>query len=290
MQPLLQLENVRFHYPAEEDTVPEEVVKGVSLTVNRGELVAVLGHNGSGKSTLAKMCNGILLPTEGRVLVDGMDTAHEERLQEIRRRVGMVFQNPDNQIVATIVEEDVAFALENMGVPQPEMRQRVDEALKAVHMYDYRNHAPHQLSGGQKQRVAIAGIIAMRPECIVMDEPTAMLDPHGRGQVMRTIRKLNREFGITVLLITHEMDEAAQCDRVVVVEHGTIRMDDTPRNVFARVAEMKEIGLDVPQVTELAELLRQGGYPLDSHIITEEECVAALYQLLKGRETIGADS
>lgn len=290
MQPLLQLENVRFHYPADDDAAPEEVLKGVSLTIHRGEMVAVLGHNGSGKSTMAKMCNGILLPTEGKVLVEGMDTADEERLLDIRQKVGMVFQNPDNQIVATIVEEDVAFALENMGVPQPEMRQRVDEALKAVHMYDYREHAPHQLSGGQKQRVAIAGIIAMRPDCIVLDEPTAMLDPHGRGQVMRTIRKLNRQYGITVVLITHEMDEAAQCERVVVVDHGTIRMDDTPRNVFARVAEMKQLGLDVPQVTELVELLRQAGYPLDSHIITKEEGVAALYDLLKGKENIGADS
>lgn len=290
MQPLLQLNNVRFHYPAEDDTTPEEVLKGVSLTVQRGELVAVLGHNGSGKSTMAKMLNGILLPTEGNVLVDGIDTTDESRLLDIRQRVGMVFQNPDNQIVATIVEEDVAFALENMGVPQPEMRQRVDDALKAVHMYEYRNHAPHQLSGGQKQRVAIAGIIAMRPDCIVLDEPTAMLDPHGRGQVMRTIQKLNHDFGITVVLITHEMDEAAQCQRVVVVDHGKIRMDDTPRNVFARVAEMKEIGLDVPQVTELAERLRQAGYPLDAHIITEEECVASLYDLLNGRENARADS
>ncbi len=290
MQPLLQLKNVRFHYPAVDDTAPEEVLKGVSLTIHRGEMVAVLGHNGSGKSTMAKMCNGILLPTEGKVLVEGMDTADEERLLDIRQKVGMVFQNPDNQIVATIVEEDVAFALENMGVPQPEMRQRVDDALKAVHMYDYREHAPHQLSGGQKQRVAIAGVIAMRPDCIVLDEPTAMLDPHGRGQVMRTICKLNREYGITVVLITHEMSEAAQCARVVVVDHGKICMDDTPRNVFSRVAEMKKLGLDVPQVTELVALLRQAGYPLDSHIITKEECVAALYDLLKGRENIGADS
>ncbi len=291
MEPLIKIENVRFAYPNEEEpNQVTEVLKGISLEFRRGELVAVLGHNGSGKSTLAKLLNAVLLPTEGSVLVDGMPTRNEDLLFDIRQRVGMVFQNPDNQIVATIVEEDVAFALENMGVPQPEMRERVDEALKAVHMYEYRNHAPHQLSGGQKQRVAIAGIIAMRPDCIVLDEPTAMLDPYGRKEVLRTIKRLNRDYGITVVLITHEMDEAAQCQRVVVMDHGKVTMDDTPQNVFSRVAEMKQIGLDVPQVTELVDLLRQKGYDLDPHIISEEDCVAAIFDLLQRRRTTGADS
>ncbi len=282
MEPLISIENVRFSYAAEDDaSKPAEVLKGVSLTFGKGELVAVLGHNGSGKSTLAKLLNAILIPTSGKVLVDGMDTADEEKLFDIRQRVGMVFQNPDNQIVATIVEEDVAFALENMGVDPAEMRERVDEALKAVKMYDFREHAPHQLSGGQKQRVAIAGIIAMRPDCIVLDEPTAMLDPQGRKEVMKTIRRLNRDYGITVILITHEMDEAAQCQRIVVIDHGTVLMDDVPKKVFARVDEMKEIGLDVPQATELVHILRQNGYDLDPEIITEDACIDALSKLLK---------
>ena len=255
----------------------------MSLDVQPGEFVAVLGHNGSGKSTLAKHFNAILLPTSGTVYVGGIDTKEEERLYEIRQTAGMVFQNPDNQLVATIVEEDVAFALENLGVPPDEIRSRVDESLKAVGMYDYKEHSPHQLSGGQKQRIAIAGIIAMRPKCIVLDEPTAMLDPQGRKEVLRTIRQLGSQFGITVVLITHYMDEAAQCDRVVVVDNGKIILDGGPRQVFSHVEELKNVGLDVPQVTELAWLLRKDGYQLPDDILFEEECVQAIEKLLEER-------
>lgn len=287
---IIEVQDLHFAY--ENELEPEkpahEVLKGVNLQIRRGEFVAVLGHNGSGKSTLAKHLNAILQPTSGKVLVEGMDTSDPELLFDIRQHVGMVFQNPDNQIVATIVEEDVAFAPENLGVPREEMRKRVDDALKAVHMYEYRHHAPHQLSGGQKQRVAIAGIIAMRPDCIVLDEPTAMLDPHGRRQVMRTIRSLNREYGITIVLITHYMEEAAECDRVVVMDSGRVLLDDTPRQVFSHVAQLKDVGLDVPQVTELVYLLNQAGCQLDPHIIHEEECVEALAQLLGAPDAPGA--
>ncbi|MCI9194370.1 MAG: energy-coupling factor transporter ATPase [Angelakisella sp.] len=278
MDDIMEATRVSFSYSEE----PESplVLDGISLGVHRGEFLAVLGHNGSGKSTLAKHFNAILLPREGRVVVEGMETTDEERLYDIRQTVGMVFQNPDNQIVATIVEEDVAFALENMGVPPAEIRQRVDGALKAVGMYDFREHAPHQLSGGQKQRVAIAGIIAMRPRCIVLDEPTAMLDPRGRAEVLKTLRQLNQEHGITIALITHYMDEAARCDRVVVVDRGRLLMDGKPREVFSRVEELKAVGLDVPQVTELMHRLRQAGLPVREDIITEEECAAQLEQLL----------
>ncbi len=278
MDDIMEATRVSFSYSEE----PESplVLDGISLGVHRGEFLAVLGHNGSGKSTLAKHFNAILLPREGRVVVEGMETTDEERLYDIRQTVGMVFQNPDNQIVATIVEEDVAFALENMGVPPAEIRQRVDGALKAVGMYDFREHAPHQLSGGQKQRVAIAGIIAMRPRCIVLDEPTAMLDPRGRAEVLKTLRQLNQEHGITIALITHYMDEAARCDRVVVMDRGRLLMDGKPREVFSRVEELKAVGLDVPQVTELMHRLRQAGLPVREDIITEEECAAQLEQLL----------
>lgn len=283
---IISAENVDFHYSNEfeenENAPVKQVLKGVSLDIKKGEFTAILGHNGSGKSTIAKHMNAILLPCGGKVYVDGIDTSDEERLFDIRQRVGMVFQNPDNQIVATIVEEDVAFALENLGVPPDEMRERVDDALKSVGMYEYREHSPHQLSGGQKQRVAIAGIIAMRPDCIVLDEPTAMLDPHGRRSVLRTIRKLNKEFGITIVLITHYMDEAAQADRIVVMDNGEIIVDNIPREVFSNVELMKKIGLDVPQVTELMYLLGQSGLPADTHIIDEEECTEALIKLLKG--------
>lgn len=282
MESLIKIENAHFSYPpAEEDAKPTEVLKGISLAFEHGELVAVLGHNGSGKSTLAKLLNAILVPTEGTVTVSGMDTKDEDKLLDIRQHIGMVFQNPDNQIVATIVEEDVAFGLENLGVPSDEMRVRVDQALQAVGMYAYRSHAPHQLSGGQKQRVAIAGIIAMRPDCIVLDEPTAMLDPQGRKEVMRTIRLLNRDYGITVILITHEMDEAAQCDRVIVVDHGEVRMDAPPEKVFSHVQEMRAMGLDVPQPTELCDLLRQAGYDLNPEIMTPEACADAIAALLQ---------
>lgn len=283
---IISAQKVEFHYnnEYEENETPKpvkQVLKGVSLDIPRGGFTAVLGHNGSGKSTIAKHMNAILLPCGGKVYVDGIDTCDEEKLFDIRRRVGMVFQNPDNQIVATIVEEDVAFALENMGVPPDEMRERVDDALKSVGMYEYREHSPHQLSGGQKQRVAIAGIIAMRPECIVLDEPTAMLDPKGRKEVLKTIRKLNADFGITIILITHYMEEAALADRIVVMDNGEIIMDGVPHEVFSNVELMKKVGLDVPQVTELMYLLGKSGLPSDTHIINEDECVSALLKLLK---------
>lgn len=281
---IISAQKVEFHYnDYEENETPKpvkQVLKGVSLDIPRGGFTAVLGHNGSGKSTIAKHMNAILLPCGGKVWVDGIDTCDEEKLFDIRRRVGMVFQNPDNQIVATIVEEDVAFALENMGVPPDEMRERVDDALKSVGMYEYREHSPHQLSGGQKQRVAIAGIIAMRPECIVLDEPTAMLDPKGRKEVLKTIRKLNADFGITIILITHYMEEAALADRIVVMDNGEIIMDGVPRDVFSNVELMKKVGLDVPQVTELMYLLGKSDLPSDTHIIDEDECVNALLKLL----------
>ena len=280
MEPIMEATRVSFSY--EEEAESPLVLDGISLTVRRGEFLAVLGHNGSGKSTLAKHFNAILLPQQGRVVVEGMNTAEEEKLYDIRQTVGMVFQNPDNQIVATIVEEDVAFALENMGVPPAEIRQRVDDALRSVGMYDFREHAPHQLSGGQKQRVAIAGIIAMRPRCIVLDEPTAMLDPRGRVEVLKTLRQLNQEHGITIALITHYMDEAAQCDRVVVVDRGKLLLDGTPREVFRQVDRLKGVGLDVPQVTELMHELRQAGLEVREDIITEEECAAELARLLEG--------
>lgn len=284
---IISAQKVEFHYEREyEESVAErsvkQVLRGISMDIERGEFVAVLGHNGSGKSTIAKHMNAILLPCGGKVYVEGIDTSDEERIFDIRQRVGMVFQNPDNQIVATIVEEDVAFALENLGVPPDEMRERVDSALKSVGMYEYREHSPSQLSGGQKQRVAIAGIIAMRPDCIVLDEPTAMLDPKGRKSVLETIRMLNRDFGITIVLITHYMDEAAQADRIIVMDNGEIIMDGKPKEVFSEVETMKRIGLDVPQVTELMYLLGHCGLPADTHIIDEEECAEALIKLLNG--------
>lgn len=281
MEVRIAAEHLSFHYTDEENKAASpEILKDLSLTLEPGTFAAMLGHNGCGKSTLAKHMNGILLPTGGKMWVAGMDTADETKLYEIRQRVGMVFQNPDNQIVATIVEEDAAFGPENLGLPPEEIRRRVDDALKAVGMYDYRMHAPSQLSGGQKQRVAIAGIIAMRPSCIVLDEPTAMLDPKGRREVMKTIRLLNRNYGITIVLITHYMEEAAQADRVIVMDEGNILLDDTPEEVFSHVEQMKQIGLDVPQVTELVYELRQAGIPLDSHIITEDACVQALLEQL----------
>ena len=282
MEQIIKTEELVFDYPAQ---TPEakgvQVLKSVDFTVKKGEFVAVLGHNGSGKSTLAKHFNAVLKPTSGRVLVDGIDTADETKLLEIRQRVGMVFQNPDNQIVATIVEEDVAFGLENLGVEPKEIRRRVDEALRKVDMVEYYRHSPHQLSGGQKQRVAIAGIIAMRPDCIVLDEPTAMLDPRGRREVLSTVRELNRENGITVILITHYMDEAVKADRVVVVDEGKILLEGTPKEVFRNVELLKNVGLDVPQVTELAYELRKEGIDIPDDILTEEECTAYLSKLLE---------
>ena len=279
----IHIKGLEFSYinEAEEPPVKNTVLKGIDLDIEKGEFVAVLGHNGSGKSTLAKCINAINLPEKGEVVVDGLDTIREENLLPIRKRVGMVFQNPDNQIVATIVEEDVAFALENLGVEPKEIRTRVDEALKTVGMYEYRMHAPHKLSGGQKQRVAIAGIIAMEPDCIVLDEPTAMLDPKGRSEVMKTIKMLNKEKGVTIVLITHYMEEAAQADRVVVIDGGEKIMDSVPKKVFSQVDVMRNLGLDVPQVTEIADFLNKQGYDISSEIITEDECVQALYELLK---------
>ncbi|MEG0614237.1 MAG: energy-coupling factor transporter ATPase [Oscillospiraceae bacterium] len=282
MENIIEAKNVQFHYSNEfEEDVPiKEILKDISIDIKKGEFVAVLGHNGSGKSTLAKHFNAILLPCGGSVLVGGIDTKDEEKLFDIRQKIGMVFQNPDNQIVATIVEEDVAFALENMGVEPSEMRKRVDDALGAVGMYEYREHAPHQLSGGQKQRVAIAGIIAMCPNCIVLDEPTAMLDPRGQREVLKTIRRLNKDEGVTIVLITHYMDEAAKADRVVVMDEGKVILDDVPKEVFSHVEQLKSVGLDVPQVTELAYELKKCGLNIDEHIISEEECVAALLNIL----------
>ena len=268
--------NLDFKYDGED----EFVLKDINISFKQGEMTAVLGHNGCGKSTFAKHLNAILLPSGGTVYIDGIDTKDENRIYDIRQRVGMVFQNPDNQIIATIVEEDVAFALENLGVEPNEIRRRVDEALKAVGMYEYRMHAPHQLSGGQKQRVAIAGIIAMRPRCIVLDEPTAMLDPKGRSEVMKTVKELNSKYGITIILITHYMEEAAQCERIIVMDKGKVLMDDSPKQVFSRVEELKAVGLDVPQVTELIYELNKYGLKLDTHIINENECCDALLTLL----------
>lgn len=280
MEYIIEVENLHFSYRSDEsDTEAQEVLKGINLQIKKGEFVAVLGHNGSGKSTFAKHLNGILLPDSGKVYVDGIDTTDDKMLFELRQRAGMVFQNPDNQIVSSIVEEDVAFALENLGVPYEEMRKRVDDALKDVNMYDYRMHSPSQLSGGQKQRVAIAGIIAMRPKCIILDEPTAMLDPQGRKEVMATIKRMNREQEITIVLITHYMDEAAQCGRVVVMDKGRVMLDDKPEKVFSQVELLKKIGLDVPQVTELVWELRKNGYDISPEIITEEACEAAVLKL-----------
>lgn len=281
MAEMIRTDRITFGYPKEDGQL-NIVLRDVSLTIDEGQFVAVLGHNGSGKSTFAKHCNAILIPTDGEVTVCGINTKDEARLLDIRQQVGMVFQNPDNQIVATIVEEDVAFGPENLGVEPQEIRSRVDEALLDVDMADYMNHAPHQLSGGQKQRIAIAGIIAMRPRCIVLDEPTAMLDPKGRREVLSTIRKLNREHGMTVLLITHYMEEAAQADRVVVMNDGGILFDDTPQAVFSHVGALKDVGLDVPQATELCFRLREAGFSLPDDIITEDACIEAICALLGG--------
>nr|WP_242848066.1 energy-coupling factor transporter ATPase [Proteiniclasticum ruminis] len=257
----------------------EYSLQGVNLSVKEGEFLVVLGHNGSGKSTFAKHMNALLLPQGGKIYIDGIDGSIQENTWEVRKRAGMVFQNPDNQMVATVVEEDVAFGPENLGVPSEEIRKRVDKALKDVQMYDFRKHAPHLLSGGQKQRVAIAGIIAMRPKIIILDEPTAMLDPSGRQEVMKTIKALNKDFGITIVHITHFMEEAVQGDRIVVMEEGKVIMDDTPRNVFSNVELLKSIGLDVPQVTELAHELIKDGMNLTEGILNIEEMVEALCRL-----------
>ena len=275
---ILTANALKFRYDPEQ---PVYALNGVSVGVRRGEFVAVLGANGCGKSTLAKHFNAILLPESGTVLVEGMDTRDEEKIYDIRQKVGMVFQSPDNQIVATVVEEDVAFALENLGVPPEEMRRRVDDAMKMAGIYEYRERAPHNLSGGQKQRVAIAGVVAMRPDCLILDEATAMLDPRGREQVMQTIHRLNKDLGITVVAITHYMEEAAQADRVLVMSQGHVVMEGTPKEVFRQTEKVRALRLDVPQAAELRDELVKAGIPMPEGIIDTGECAQALYELLQ---------
>lgn len=272
-------ENLKFSYPPDSEGNIKVAIDGVNITINKGEFVVVLGHNGSGKSTFAKHINGLLLPTEGKVIVAGYDTSIDENIWEVRSKAGMVFQNPDNQIVATIVEEDVAFGPENLGVESKEIRKRVDEALERVNMSEYKKHGPHLLSGGQKQRVAIAGILAMMPECIVLDEPTAMLDPSGRKEVVDTIIDLNKNHGITIVFITHFMEEAVKADRIYVMDQGKVIVEGTPREVFKNVETMKSLGLDVPQMTELAYELNKSGVNIKTDILTIDEMVNELCQL-----------
>ena len=275
------MEHLAYAYPDLDGQKGTQVFKNLNLTIESGSFVAILGTNGCGKSTLAKHFNSILLPSGGKVYVDGIDTSDLNRIMAVRRCVGMVFQNPDNQIVANVVEEDVAFGPENIGVAAPEIRRRVDKALKQVGMYEYREYAPHLLSGGQKQRIAIAGVIALEPKCIVLDEPTAMLDPRGRRDVMETVEKLNREKGITVVLITHHMDEAAQAQRVIVLDKGIVAANGTPKQVFAQVEMLHKLGLAAPDSVELCWALRQKGFDLPLDALTPEECAQALYDWLK---------
>ncbi len=276
MDTMIEMKNVTYEYKSYIEDAMVAAVKEVSLQVKKGEFLVVLGHNGSGKSTLAMMMNGLLLPTSGQVKVLGMDTKDEERVWDIRQKAGIVFQNPDNQIVATIVEEDVAFGPENQGIDPEEIRKRVDASLSIVEMLDYKKHAPHLLSGGQKQRVAIAGILAMKPDCIIFDEPTSMLDPTGRIEVMNTIKKLNKEEGKTIVLITHYMDEAVEADRIIVLDNGVIALEGKPREVFRNVEKVKELGLDVPQVTELVYELKKEGIKIEDDILSIEELLNIL--------------
>lgn len=273
---MIKTDKVTYEYKSYIDDSIQTAVKDLSLEVKKGEFLVILGHNGSGKSTLAKMMNGLILPTRGEVYVSGMNTKEEDKIWDIRSKAGMVFQNPDNQIVATIVEEDVAFGPENLGVPPKEIRERVDDALKSVEMLEYKKHAPHLLSGGQKQRVAIAGILSMKPECIIFDEPTAMLDPNGRKEVLETIRKLNKVEGKTIVLITHYMDEAIEADRILIMSQGEIVLEGTPKEVFRQVEKVKALGLDVPQVTELVYELRKEGIEIRDDILSVEELVDLL--------------
>ena len=278
---IVEFHNVTFCYDADEgEQQPEPAIRDFTFNVKKGEFVAVLGHNGSGKSTVAKLSNSILIPNEGKVLVKGMDTADEDLSYEIRKTVGVVFQNPDNQIVASIVEEDVAFGPENLGLPREEIRKRVDDSLKAVGMYEYRHHEPHKLSGGQKQRVAIAGIIAMRPEWIFLDEPTAMLDPKGRKEVMDTVIKLNKEYGMSVVFITHFMEEAVLADRVAVIDNSRLLLEGTPKEVFKQEDLLRSVGLDIPQITNLAREMKKSGVKVDDSILTLNEFVENITALL----------
>lgn len=278
---MIKCEKLSFKYTTDEENgvVEKYAIKDIDLTVKKGEFLVVLGHNGSGKSTVAKHINALLIPSSGTIYVDGLDTKNEENVWTVRSKAGMVFQNPDNQMVATIVEEDVAFGPENLGIDPKEIRKRVDESLEKVGMSEYKRHAPHLLSGGQKQRVAIAGILAMQPECIIFDEPTAMLDPSGRREVLENIKEINKEHGITVVLITHYMDEAAQADRVVVIDGGSVVLEGNPKQVFSNVEKMKSLGLDVPQVTEIVYELNKKGFNLDKEILNVDEMVDALCQL-----------
>ena len=284
MQAMIRTDALSFSYPVEEGQRRTTALEDVTLSIEKGSFVVVLGHNGSGKSTLAKHFNAVLLPSGGAVYVEGMNTQDEDLLLEIRRRVGMVFQNPDNQIVANVVEEDVAFAPENLGVPTAEIRRRVDDALAAVGMTEFARHAPHLLSGGQKQRVAVAGVIAMEPECIVLDEATAMLDPAGRREVLDTVHRLNRQRGITVVHITHHMSEAEDADRVIVMNDGVVAMDGTPRDIFSRVEELRSLGLAAPDTVELLHRLNGHGMSLPLTAITVDECARAIFQALHGAE------
>lgn len=279
---IIETKSLSFSYKGKEKE--KVVLKELNIEVKKGSFTAVIGHNGSGKSTFAKHINAILLPSGGSISVCGIDTQDEEKLYELRKKAGMVFQNPDNQIVATIVEEDVAFGLENIGVEWEEMQRRVKDALHSVNMYEYRKRAPHLLSGGQKQRVAIAGILAMEPECIILDEPTAMLDPIGRKEVIDTILRLNKEKGITIILITHYMDEAAKADRIIVLDAGSVVIDGEPKNVFGQEAKLKELGLDVPQSTALANRLKENGVNLPNGILTPEKCADEILKQIKGKQ------
>lgn len=281
MENYIDFQNVSFAYEMQDESTP--VLENFNLKIKKGQFVAILGHNGCGKSTVAKLCNAIEVPTEGKIFVDSIDTSDEDKLYDIRQRVGMVFQNPDNQIVATIVEDDVAFGPENLGVESNEIRRRVDEALKCVSMYDFRHFEPHKLSGGQKQRVAIAGIIAMKPECIVLDEPTAMLDPKGRKEVMDTVKMLNHDYGITVVFITHYMDEAVKADRVVVMDGGKIILDGTPKEVFVNIDKLKGVGLDVPEATELSHMLIKDGINVPRDTLDIDELTQSLVNLLEDK-------
>jgi ABC-type cobalt transport system, ATPase component len=281
MENIIEFQNVKFSYPVHEEEIPKVILKGISLGIKKGEFVVVIGRNGSGKSTMARLINALLIPLEGTVIVKSMDTKNEENLWEIRRTAGMVFQNPDNQIVATSVEEDIAFAPENLGVPPDQIRQRVDDAMKVVGISEFAKHAPHLLSGGQKQRVAIAGIIAMKPQCIILDESTAMLDPIGRKEVMEVVSKLNKNEGITIVHITHHMDEAALADRVIVIDNGEILLQGTPKEVFSNVEKMKDLGLDVPQTVELFDLLNKSGIKVKNDALTVDEAIEFIEEYIE---------